>query len=225
MRISHSYKFLYLAVPRTGSTSVRDALDPISDIQSVHKPLVRDDHPYYHHIPYAELVPVFSQNGWNIEEYYSFGVVRNPFDRVVSLYHHYREKGGRWAEGKSIAYNLARSARLRLLPTDSFDRFVEKLNPTTAMQMSASRFFSDADGDFCVNAVLKFEKVAGDYAAIAKQLEFPAQQCELPRLNQSINREDYRKYYSNARLVDHVASVYSDDIDRFGYSFDPVDKE
>lgn len=224
MRISHQYKFVYLAVPRTGSTSVRDALDPISDIKSVHRPLTTEEHPYYHHIPYAELEPLFKKNGWDIGQYYSFGVVRNPFDRVVSLYHHYREKGGRWAEGKSVVYNLARAAKLRLLPNDSFEKFVDKLDTTTAMQMSASSFFSDKSGEFSVNTVLKFERVAADYAALAVHRGFPEEQQQLQKLNQSRNRLDYRSYYVNPRLVDHVAELYADDISRFDYAFEPIEK-
>ena len=220
MRISHKYQFLYLAVPRTGSTSVRDALDPISDVKSRYISMVSHEHPYYHHIPYFELVPIFESNGWDIDQYHKFGVVRNPFDRVVSLYHHYCEKGNRWAEGKSFLYNVTRTARFRLLPKDSFEQFVAKLDTSTPMQMSASRFFSDQNGKFSADSVLKFEEVSDGYSRLAHELGFPEDRRQLPMLNRSIDRQSYNTYYKSQEIVDLVSELYADDMSRFGYTYE-----
>ena len=46
MRISHRYRFVFLAYPRTASRSVREVLDPYSDIHGVHPTRTRREHPF-----------------------------------------------------------------------------------------------------------------------------------------------------------------------------------
>lgn len=89
MRISHTYKFIFFANPRTGSTTVRDVLDEYSDILSVHITEASAKFPFYHHITPLELKAIFMDRGWDWYSYRKFCFVRNPYDRVVSLYHHY----------------------------------------------------------------------------------------------------------------------------------------
>lgn len=88
MRISHKYRFVFLANLRTGSTTVRSILDHYSDIKSVHITQISERFPFYHHISAQELKPIFEERGWDWSKYKKFCVIRNPYDRIVSLYHH-----------------------------------------------------------------------------------------------------------------------------------------
>ena len=72
--INHSDKYIFVAVPKTGSSTINSILaghtpKPHLDIMEI-KESVSDD--------------IFS-------EYFKFGFVRNPWDRAVSLYH--RQEG------------------------------------------------------------------------------------------------------------------------------------
>ena len=72
MRISHKYKFVYLAKYKTASSAIRTGLDPYSDIKSTQL------YPYYHHTPLAPLKAHFEEQGWDWESYYVFTSVRHP---------------------------------------------------------------------------------------------------------------------------------------------------
>lgn len=89
MRISHKHKFVFIAVPKTGSTSVRSIIDPYSDIVSVND----RNSPYKHHTTALNLKKHFESQGWNWGDYYKFSVVRNPWERRVSSWAYRLKKG------------------------------------------------------------------------------------------------------------------------------------
>jgi hypothetical protein len=62
----------------------------------------------------------------------------------------------------------------------------------------------------------RYESLHDDFATVCRHLGVKA---ERPHVNGS-HRRDYRGDYDDGRLVDLVARVFSDDIERFGYTFD-----
>ena len=89
MRISHKHKFVFISVPKTGSTSVRSIIDPYSDILSVND----KNSPYKHHTTALNLKKHFESKGWDWSGYYKFSVVRNPWERRVSSWAYRLKKG------------------------------------------------------------------------------------------------------------------------------------
>jgi len=81
MRISHKYKFVYISIPKTGSSTVRYLIDKYSDISS--------DDPYWSltigaHPNAKQIKTYFGIKGWNWDEYFKFTVVRHPIPRIKS---------------------------------------------------------------------------------------------------------------------------------------------
>ena len=74
-------------MPRAGSTTVRKNLDQYSDVKSVHVSETDADFPFFHHMTAAELKAAFESKEWQWDDYRKFCIVRNPYDRLVSLYH------------------------------------------------------------------------------------------------------------------------------------------
>ena len=82
MRISHKHKFVYIAPPKTGSTTIRYALNEYSEVKSI--PYLNS--PLYYHVKPIQLENYFEEQNWNWGEYFKFALVRNPFDLLVSRY-------------------------------------------------------------------------------------------------------------------------------------------
>ena len=89
MRISHKHNFVFIAVPKAGSTSVRSIINPYSDILSVND----KNSPYKHHTTALDLKKHFESQDWEWNTYYKFSVVRNPWERRVSSWAYRLKKG------------------------------------------------------------------------------------------------------------------------------------
>ncbi|MFK7781775.1 sulfotransferase family 2 domain-containing protein [Psychroserpens sp.] len=86
MRLSHKNKFIFFSNPKTGSESLREMLTPYSDILDIPFKNITDENPFYSHIRPVEIKNIFSEKGYNYDDYYKIVCTRNPFNRLVSLY-------------------------------------------------------------------------------------------------------------------------------------------
>jgi len=155
---------------------------------------------------------------------FSFSIVRNPWDRMVSGYYELR----RWYDnpGKASQDNLnfVRDYFNRS-PFPSFDQFMNEfpqdemwpvLYPTLSpypatWPKGAVTQKQYVDG---VDLVLRYENITEDFKQIQKIYD-----CDvpLPMINTSENN-DYRSYY-NDRTKAIGAAFFQEDIDTFRYSF------
>jgi len=69
-----------------------------------------------------------------------------------------------------------------------------------------------------VKDVLMFEHLGRDLPEYLGKLGIQISAEDIPHLNASDDRNDYRKYYCED-TKQHVAKLYKYSIDRFGYSF------
>jgi len=104
MIISHKHKFIFVAVPRTGTHSVRFALRQHlgdEDLEQVNL-FTRKRMPFPEiaqkqngHITAQEIIPHIGEDIWN--RYFKFGFVRNPWDRFISVcFFLYRRKSKKY---------------------------------------------------------------------------------------------------------------------------------
>ena len=158
-------------------------------------------------------VPALVAAGVIRRDYYQralkFAFVRNPFDRMVSLFFYLRR------------------IQCPALPTEvdfeTFCRHVAKgdhppvglynysgLNQCNPM----SAWLYDRDGRLLVDELGRYENLPEDFARIANQLGLPD---TLPHENRG-SHGPYREYYTReSRLL--VTRLYQEDLDRFGYQF------
>ena len=192
MRISHKHKFVFISVPKTGSTSARMALDEYSDIISV-----SCSSSYQHHTSATKLKKHFKEVGWNWDEYFKCAFVRNPWDRMVSIYK-YLEKCHQSQQDFAKDY---------LNGTTFFKDYVVNGN-----------HYGSQVGSLCAvsNFYLgRFENLQEDFNTICDKIGIPRQ--ELPHKNKTKHKH-YTEYYDD-ETKQIVAEKYAKDIEYFGYEF------
>ncbi|HEH4645058.1 TPA: sulfotransferase family 2 domain-containing protein, partial [Campylobacter coli] len=149
------------------------------------------------------------------ESYFSFGFVRNPYDRVVSAYHYLRNGGGtlgdeKWAKKNIYKYN-------------SFKEFVLDLkNPKIQNKIlnwmhfiPQYKFLCDNESNILVNFTGKFENLEEDFKKILKILN---RKDQLMHINKS-NHVDYKNYYNDV-MYKIVREIYRDDFEIFDYDLE-----
>ena len=133
--------------------------------------------------------------------YFKFGFVRNPWDRVVSLYE--------------------RTEAQQMKDQMSFTEFVEwiQYSSSTCIHSSPHRYqldwFVDPDGKVLADFIGRFERLEEDWAFVAGKLGVIE---TLPHWKQSARTRHYTEYYS-ARTKEIIAAKFKVDIEQFGYEF------
>ena len=145
----------------------------------------------------ARDVAAWLGDGWS--DLYSFGLVRNPWDRMVSIYTFVRQHRPhpRHAEANEVDFRA-------FFDASGF----QDLRPQ-------SEWLCDASGEVMVSEVFRFEDLAGAYASIARRCGLG--EAALPHVNAS-ERSDYRSFYDDD-LAERVGQAFAEDVERFGYRF------
>ncbi|EAP77037.1 sulfotransferase family 2 domain-containing protein [Roseovarius nubinhibens] len=130
-------------------------------------------------------------------------MVRNPWDRLVSYYH--------WLQEQTFDHEA-----VRLAQGLSFSGFLNHPHTQASfLQWPFERHVTLANGAKRGDFFVRLEDFQRDIAAFEAHLGFG---IELPKVNVSRRRRDYRSYYSEADS-ELVARLCAEDIARFGYAF------
>jgi len=208
MIISHRHRFIFTAIPKTGTHSVRRALREHlgpDDGEQVGL-FVQKSLPYppiaaigHGHIGLAQIRPFVGEEAF--QGYLKFAFVRNPWDRFVSY----------------CAFMTREDGTFDKRPRDVMRHFLFKDRPVDHLLFFPQHaFLVDAEGRLLTDVLGRVEEMQASYDAICARLNIPSAQLE--KVN-STRRNDYREYYDRD-LTAAVAELYRRDVDLFGYSFE-----
>jgi hypothetical protein len=198
--ISFQKRFLFVHIPKTGGNSIQSVLARYSEDEIVRRPgqdgierfgVSNSKYKLKKHSPLADYRAALGEHEFS--QLYKFAAVRNPWDRIVSLYF----TPIQWKEWDRKAFKK-----------------------TIAQALSAADYLRLNDGDADpfgnVDRVIRFERLEEDFRAVCTDLEIAPE--PLPRYNRS-EREHYCKYYDD-ELREFVAKRFAQEITRFGYRFE-----
>jgi hypothetical protein len=207
MVVNTHYKFIFVHVPKAAGTSMMKCLQKANGNKrcwlgkTKHETLAD----FYAGWSRRRSLPDFFVRH-QPETYFTFGFVRNPWDRMSSLYHYLHEKAPR-SEIAGI-----RSFEDFLIQARDGVSWIRNLHS----MRSQLDFFTFPDRMMRMDFLGHYEHLEADIASISNRIQFP---ITLPNHNRSGNRDrDYRQLYNN-RMIEIVRSLFQEEIDLFGYEF------
>ena len=206
MIISELHKFIFVAIPKTGTHSVRRALREHMgprDLEQVglfvqrQLPIPELARIGHGHISLAQLRPYLKPE--EFESFFKFAFVRNPFDRFVSYASFITREVGHFDRDpqKVMRYFIANPPMDHILFRPQHE------------------LVTDGKGELLTDYVGRVEQMQESYDTVAAKIGIPT--AVLDKVNAS-KRLDYRQYYDQA-LIDGVAKLYARDLETFGYEF------
>ena len=198
----HELKCIFLHVPKSAGTSLTKS---IYHSKSFHIPVIR----------YKAV------DAEKFDTYFKFCFVRNPFDRLLSAYEYLEIKchsdmsfpDHRWAASNLSIYRDFEEFVLSLEDSKIRNRIGTYIHFRSQLDWISD---TDAARSILADFVGRYETILQDYERLQVRLNVAE---SLSVVRKTPNQKDYRRSYST-RMVDIVGDMYSEDIDRFGYSFE-----
>lgn len=207
MIISFLHKFIFVAIPKTGTHAVRQALRehlgpddweqvglfvnkafPVTELAAVR----------HGHLTLQQVKPYLEPQFF--EESFKFGFVRNPFDRFVSFCSFMTRKDGAFDRD----------------PQGVMHYFLFVNPPWGTIHYHPQHIFLEGvDGKIVADQVGRVEEMKQSYDEACRRIGISSR--PLDRVNAS-RRGQYRDYYT-PELRDAVTRLYARDLELFGYEF------
>ena len=207
MLISKKNNFIFVHIYKNAGTSITNALSPFALSQwqgIVHKALKKarlsspfKPQPFHAHIKASEIIESIGREKFN--SYFSFAIVRNPWDWQVSLY-------------KYMLKNETHHQHELVTKLGGFDEYI-KWSCENKVRYQKD-FIYDNNNELLVNYVGRFESLGADFEQICSRIGVAA---SLPKLNVS-NTKPYQEFY-NEKTRELVRRTFNPDIELFEYNF------
>jgi hypothetical protein len=206
MIISTLHKFVFVAIPKTGTHAVRQALREHMGPQDMEQvglfvqrslPIPALAQIGHGHITLEQLRPHVKAEAW--DSFFKFAFVRNPFDRFVSYCAFITREGDEFEDDpKAVMRDV--------LANPPLDHIL--FHPQ-------HKFITDASGGVLADYVGRVEEMQESYDEISSRIGIPT--ARLEKVN-ATKRRNYREYFDD-QLIEGVAKLYARDLELFGYEF------
>lgn len=181
MIVSRKYEFVFVAVPRTATTTIERALAPhLGD-----KDLIS----FFDGRKHTGLEAICARYP-EASNYWSWAVLRNPWDQLVSQYTFWRTN---------------------LFPYSKSVEFAEWIRMEDHLQLMKSAQLVQG-----VDHLLKYERLVKDLQPVLDRFDIPLLASSLARSNSLRTTRSYKKHYGQSEW-NLVAEAYAEEIELGGY--------
>jgi hypothetical protein len=180
MLISHQHKFITIDIPKTGSRSLRESLYPMGIIDVVGKPYPNEA--FYQHGTALDCVRDLKTIDCNFYDYYSFCMVRNPWDRYFSFFKYFKNYAEKYMRRDESIQTILKNIILNNAAQDTY--------------------YSDKNGKIIVSHIAEFKRLNEEFLILCDKININPP--TLPHGNKSESSIDSRDIY-NQQLIDLVA--------------------
>jgi hypothetical protein len=203
MIISHTGKFIFIHVPRTGGTSMTYSLsEEVGGSKNINvekfgfnswRPMFHDDNSV--HRTYIEKQEVIDK----YRDYFSFAFIRNPWDRILSYFTGHRKSPKRVRDWDINIEGF----------TDYLIRDLHNLPP-------CAHWVCDTSGKIALNYVARFENWKQEHEHISKELGLSLPYHNIGKSGDFVL--DYHDFYTD-KTRQLVYEAHKEDIKLFGYTY------
>jgi hypothetical protein len=226
MVISNSQKFVFIHIPKTGGTSMTHSLEEViawNDIVCGGTPFGERTKEVWgqkwgigKHASAPEIRTLIGEARW--EQYFTFALVRDPVERVKSMYlwtQRVVERRGldgwrRWVRYFSTRYQNDWTTVQMYLDTDSFAEYIRHPDLEKAMIAKPQSDFLTSErgtGDLIVDRVFRLASIHGRLDEICDRI---GNQITLPQKNVSSKRRSVTVHEADIRRIEELyAKDYS----------------
>lgn len=196
MPISHTHKFVFVHIPKTGGSSIEKFFNMYGVDNKGNNTVFNSDIMFGNDSQHFTYKKILEKSNKNLLTYFSFSFVRNPWSREVSEFF--------WRKSWDTE-----------LTNYTFKDYILFYNNKTCHGLPQNTFVLDKDGKQLVDFIGKFENLQEDFDIICEKIGIPKK--KLPYSNKSKHKH-YTEYYNN-ETKQIVAEKYAKDIEYFGYKF------
>jgi len=214
MILSRGRNYVFIHIPKTGGTALALALEgramagdemlgdtpkAVKRRRRLHGRQTRGR--LWKHSTLSDIEGLASRE--ELRQMFAFTLVRNPWDRVVSLYH--------WLQQQDFEHPMVPLAQS--LPFSGFATHPQVMQMLRANPAPA--YMRQSDGRAHCSLYIRVEHFKSDAQPLFDHLGFA---LELPRANESRRDPDWRVYY-DSQAIAAVRTCCATEIERFEYSF------
>ena len=205
MIVSSGKCFLFVHIPKTAGSSIFQALKQYNDAPDTNE---------NRHFDLLAICERYAHLGFHsgckdhgriqrlnhplgpLGHFFKFAFVRNPWDRVVSMY-------GYLLQNRELTEDI------------SFHEFVMKRHRHPfGLYREQVNFLEDQKGELAVDFIGRFENLQKDWETVENRIGMKRRLGHFKQTSHKI----YKSYY-NQELIDQVAKIYPRDIAELGYDF------
>lgn len=222
--ISHKHKFIFIHVPKCGGMSIESALRSFECERVLRHGEKNSSTP--HLMKHATALD-FKNNIKNLNDYFKFTFVRNPWSWAVSnfLFNEGRhapylknlEKSGYKIYKRHLNSHVEKNGVLWQRNIQNvfefwLDWWIKACDPSQSMM------FNDENGNSLVDFIGKLEDFQTDFDIVTSSIGI--REIKLPHRNKSKKLQmQYKNYYNN-NSKKMIEEQFKDDLNLFNYAFD-----
>ena len=212
MIVSHRHRFIFFAVPRTGSHAVRAALEPFlgpEDWQQeelsrqVRNPLPALRRMGHGHVTLRQARPHLPEAVWRT--YFKFAFVRNPYDRCVSACAMLNKRNAGYAGNETAVMKRTLTGLQGAVDAADFRKLV-LLRPQAGLLM-------DEEGRLGMDFIGRYELLQDSFAQVCRRIGIPERRLAV------VNATGHRPWEDcyDIELRRLVTCFYRRDFEMLGY--------
>lgn len=199
---------VYFSIPKNASTSLKAVINDIEKMLWLGDIKARELEQRNNRLPKSRsnllCIRLMDELPESWGSLFKFSVVRNPWDRFISSWHHIMEMDKK-------KYSL-----LEIIDMAKKKRERKEYDSKQGWHLSGQfEHLSDRNGIFQMDRIIRFENLQTEFNELLTSIGENI--VKLPHKNKTEHKH-YTEYY-NEETIERVYQIYKDDIGYFGYEF------